>query len=58
MSLVGLFAVGLFVTLIVSAALGVLIYGAVLDGRNNAQHEADEERRQLLRVVDDRSTAA
>jgi hypothetical protein len=42
MSTVGLFAIGLVVTLIVGAALGLLVYGAILDGRYAAEHSADE----------------
>ena len=33
MNAVGLFAIGVFVTLIVGFGLGLLIYGAILDGR-------------------------
>jgi len=33
MSAIGLFAVGVLVTLIVAAALALLIYAAILDGR-------------------------
>ena len=42
MSAVGLFAMGVVVTLIVCAALGLLVYGAILDGRYAAEHSADE----------------
>jgi uncharacterized surface protein with fasciclin (FAS1) repeats len=42
MSSVGLFAMGVVVTLIVCAALGLLVYGAILDGRYAAEHSADE----------------
>jgi len=33
---------GVVVTLIVCAALGLLVYGAILDGRYAAEHSADE----------------
>ena len=39
MNTVGLFAIGVVVTLIVGAALGLLVYGAILDGRYQAEHE-------------------
>jgi uncharacterized surface protein with fasciclin (FAS1) repeats len=42
MSVVGLFAMGVVVTLIVCAALGLLVYGAILDGRYAADHSDDE----------------
>jgi hypothetical protein len=43
MSTVGLFAMGVFVTLIVCAALGLLVYGAILDGRYAEERKAEEE---------------
>ena len=51
MSAVGLFAIGVVVTLIVGAALGLLVYGAILDGRDAAERKADEALRQSPRVV-------
>jgi hypothetical protein len=51
MNTVGLFAVGLVVTLIVGAALGLLVYGAILDGRYAAEHSADEAPQQPPRIV-------
>jgi hypothetical protein len=42
-STVGLFAIGVVVTLIVGAALGLLVYGVILDGRYAAEHNADSE---------------
>ena len=42
MNAVGLFAIGVVVTLIVGAALGLLVYGAILDGRYAAERKADE----------------
>lgn len=44
MSNVGLFAVGAVVTLLVVAALALLVWGAVLDGRyENEQRAAAED---------------
>ena len=40
MSTAGLFVVGVLVTLIVVAALALLIYAAVLDGRDDAARKA------------------
>jgi len=51
MSAVGLFAMGLVVTLIVGAALGLLVYGAILESRDAAERRADEALRQSPRVV-------
>lgn len=51
MNTVGLFAIGLTVTLIVGAALGLLVYGAILDGRYAAEHNADEAPQQPLHIV-------
>ncbi len=46
MSNVGLFAVGAVVTLLVVAALALLVWGAVLDGRyENEQRAAAEDAR-------------
>ena len=42
MSAVGLFAIGVVVTLIVGFALGLLVYGAILDGRYAAERKAEE----------------
>jgi hypothetical protein len=55
MSNVGLFLVGAFVTLLVTASMALLFWGAVLDGRDeqarlDAQRERDEQT--TLRVVD------
>ena len=57
MSAVGLFAMGLVVTLIVSVALGLLVYGAILDGRDEAGRKA-EENLQPPRIVAGRRPAA
>jgi hypothetical protein len=43
MSTPGLFVVGLLVTLIVVAALALLVYAAVLDGREDAARKAARE---------------
>ena len=51
MSSVGLFAMGVFVTLIVGSALGLLVYGAILDGRYADEHNADEASQQPPRIV-------
>jgi len=51
MNTVGLFAVGVVVTLIVAAALGLLVYGAILDGRYAAEHNADEGPQQPPLIV-------
>ena len=51
MNAVGLFAIGLIVTLIVGAALGLLVYGAILDGRYAAERKADEAPQQPPRIV-------
>jgi hypothetical protein len=51
MNTVGLFAIGLIVTLIAGAALGLLVYGAILDGRYAAEHKADEAPQQPPRIV-------
>ena len=61
MSHLGLFAVGVLVTLIVSASLSLLVWGAILDGREEAhqrtlrRHEDLEARRRsrLPRPIDD-----
>ena len=51
MSTPGLFVVGVLVTLIVAAALALLIYAAILDGRYAAaQKLADED--QVLSEAD------
>ncbi len=51
MNAVALFAMGLVVTLIVCAALGLLVYGAILDGRYAADPSADEAPQQPPRIV-------
>jgi hypothetical protein len=39
MSAVWLFALGMFVTVIVAIGVALPIYGAILDGRYQAEHE-------------------
>lgn len=51
MSAAGLFAMGVVVTLIVCAALGLLVYGAILDGRYAAEHSSDGAPQQPPRIV-------
>ncbi len=58
MSAVGLFAMGLVVTLIVSVALGLLVYGAILDGRDEAGRKAEENLQPPPRIVAGRRPAA
>jgi len=55
MSNLGLFIVGTLVTLLVTGAMALLIYGAVLDGRDEQARldaERDTARQRNLRVVD------
>ena len=42
MSPAGLLAMGLLVTLFWGAGLSLLVYGAILDGRDEARHKAEE----------------
>ncbi len=51
MSAVGLFAIGVVVTLIVCAALGLLVYGAILESRDAAERKAEEALQPSPRVV-------
>ena len=51
MNTVGLFAVGVLVTLVVGAALGLLVYGAILDGRYADEQKAKEALQPSARVV-------
>jgi len=57
MSNVGLFVAGTLVTLVVAAALGLLFWGAFLDGADeHARHANDEPKPEptppALRVID------
>jgi len=52
MSPVGLFVIGVLVTLLYGAGLSLLVYGAMLDGRDEARRKAKEaERATEARVV-------
>jgi len=44
MSNLALFGVGLLVTLIVTAAMALLIWGAVLDGRDEDSRRVEQDR--------------
>jgi hypothetical protein len=57
MSAPALFAMGVFVTLVVGAALGLLVYGAILDGHYAKERKA-EEALQPPRIVAERRPAA
>jgi uncharacterized surface protein with fasciclin (FAS1) repeats len=57
-STAGLFAIGVLVTLIVAAAMALLIYAAILDGRDAAgRRTADSEPPSLPRAVNILQTA-
>lgn len=45
MSPAALFAMGVLVTLVWGAGLSLLVYGAILDGRDEARRKAQEARR-------------
>ncbi len=45
MSPAGIFAMGVLVTLIFGSGLSLLVYGAILDGRDEAQRKAAEAER-------------
>ena len=51
MSNIGLFAVGAIVTLLVASSIAVLVWGAILDGRDETERRAadSEASLQLLR---------
>lgn len=49
MSNVAVFAVGLLVTLMVAAAMALLIFGAVIDGREDEERRADNEHAEAVR---------
>ena len=51
MSAVGLFAMGTVVTLIVGAALGLLVYGAILESRDAKERKAAEALQPSPRVA-------
>ncbi len=50
MSPAGLFAMGVFVTLIFGSGLSLLVYGAILDGRDEALRKAAEAERANVRT--------
>ena len=57
MSNLQLFVVGTLVTLLVTASMALLIWGAILDGRDEharieAEHETPQRDRPIIRVVD------
>ena len=60
MSSIGLFAVGTVVTLLVASSIAILVWGAILDGRDEAERRAADSKsahellgeQQTLRVVD------
>jgi len=52
MSPLGLFVMGVLVTLLYGAGLSLLVYGAMLDGRDEARRKAEEaERATEARVI-------
>ncbi len=52
-----LFAIGVLVTVIVAAGLALPIYGAILDGRYQAEHKAAEVQELSEKRADRRSAA-
>ncbi|MEP7223493.1 MAG: hypothetical protein ABI783_00860 [Actinomycetota bacterium] len=54
MSNLGLFIVGTLVTLLVTSSMGLLFWGAILDGRDEAaaRLEAEQTRQKNIRVFD------
>jgi len=54
MSPAGIFAMGVLVTLIFGSGLSLLVYGAILDGRDEAQHRAAEAGRTKVATEADR----
>ena len=54
MSNLGLFIVGTLVTLLVTASMGLLFWGAILDGRDEkaAKAEREQTRQKNIRVAD------
>lgn len=51
MNAVGLFAIGVVVTLIVGFGLGLLVYGAILDGRYADERKAEDALQPTPHVV-------
>jgi len=62
MSAAGLFIVGLLVTLIVAAAMTLLVWGAVMDGREEDRRRAERDQHDVdiagLEAVADARSAA
>lgn len=63
MSPAALLAMGVLVTLVYGAGLALLVYGAVLDGRDEARRKAEEAERAAVNqrpyaVPDDTTTEA
>jgi len=58
MSAAALFAMGVFVTLVVGAALGLLVYGAILDGRYAEERKAEEALQPPPRIAAEHRPAA
>ena len=48
MSNVAVFAVGLLVTLIVAGAMALLVWGAIIDGREDDERRADNEHADIV----------
>ena len=55
MSPAGIFAMGVFVTLIFGSGLSLLVYGAILDGRDEARRKAAEAGRTRVATEADRA---
>jgi hypothetical protein len=58
MSNLALFAVGVVVTAIVALGLGLLVYGAILDGRDEAERRALDNERVVPLFTGGRESAA
>ena len=54
MSPAGIFAMGVLVTLIFGSGLSLLVYGAILDGRDEARRKAAEAERTKVATEADR----
>jgi hypothetical protein len=54
MSPAGIFAMGVLVTLIFGSGLSLLVYGAILDGRDEARRKAAEAERAKVATEADR----
>jgi hypothetical protein len=58
MSALGLFAMGLLVTVIVGGALSLLVLGAILDGRDQDRRDTELEPPRLTTLAEARRPAA